>query len=50
MIDFLRGQKESIRKLCGGLELEVELYHRSAVEIDVSCFGLDGAGRLSDER
>lgn len=50
MLDFLRGQKESIPKLCGGLELDVELYHKAPMEIDVSCFGLDGAGHLSDER
>ncbi len=50
MMDFLRGQKESIRRLCGALELDLEIYHRSSVEIDVTCFGLDAAGRLSDER
>lgn len=50
MMDFLRGQKESIRKLCGGLELELEIYHRAPVVIDVSCFGLDASGRLSDEQ
>lgn len=49
-MDLLRGQKASIRQLCGGLELEVELYHKAPLEIDVSCFGLDDAGRLSDER
>lgn len=50
MLDFLRGQKESIRKLCGGLTLDLELYHKAPVVIDVSCFGLDAEGRLSDER
>lgn len=50
MQDFLRGQKESIQKLCGGLELDVELYHKGTLNIDVTCFGLDSAGRLSDER
>lgn len=50
MPDFLRGQKASIQSLCGGLELELELYHKAPMEIDVSCFGLDSAGRLSDER
>lgn len=50
MLDFLRGQKESIRKLCGGLECDLELYHQAPMEIDVGCFGLDTAGRLSDER
>lgn len=50
MLDLQRGQKESIRKLCGGLSLDVELYHKAPMEIDVTCFGLDGTGRLSDER
>lgn len=49
MLEFLRGQKESISKLCGGLELDLEIYHKAPLEIDVSCFGLDAAGRLSDE-
>ena len=49
MLDFLRGQKESIRRLCGGLELELEFYHKAPLEIDVGCFGLDDAGKLSDE-
>lgn len=50
MLDLRRGQKESVRRLCGGLTLDVELYHKAPMEIDVTCFGLDGAGRLSDER
>lgn len=50
MLDFLRGQKESISKLCGGLELELELYHKAPMEIDVCCFGLDDSGQLSDEQ
>ena len=35
----MRGQKESIRRLCGGLELELEFYHKAPLEIDVGCFG-----------
>ncbi len=50
MLDFTRGQKASVRQLCGGLELDLEVYHRAPVVIDVSCFGLDSAGRLSDEQ
>ena len=50
MLDLKRGQKESIRTLCGGLSLDVELYHKAPMEIDVTCFGLDGTGCLSDER
>ena len=50
MLDFLRGQKESVRRLCSGLELDLELYHKAPLEIDIECFGLDAAGRLSDER
>ncbi|MCI8422692.1 MAG: hypothetical protein HFF50_04025 [Lawsonibacter sp.] len=49
-MDLLRGQRESIRRLCGGLTLDLELFHRAPVDIDVSCFGLDAAGKLSDER
>lgn len=50
MLDFLRGQKESVRRLCSSLELDLELYHKAPLEIDIGCFGLDAAGRLSDER
>lgn len=50
MVDFLRGQKASIQSLCASLTLDLELYHKAPVEIDVTCFGLDLSGRLSDER
>lgn len=50
MLEFKRGQKESIEKLCGSLELDIEFFHKAPMEIDCTCFGLDEAGRLSDER
>ena len=50
MLDFLRGQKESVRRLCSGLELDLELYHKAPLEIDIGCYGMDAGGRLSDER
>lgn len=50
MVDFLRGQKGSIQSLCSSFCFDLELYHKAPIEIDVTCFGLDPAGRLSDER
>ena len=50
MLELQRGQKLSIPSVCRTWSLEVELRHQGPLVIDVSCFGLDGAGRLSDER
>ena len=50
MLEMKRGQKDSISKLCGGLSLTVELFHKSPMEIDCSCFGLDVAGKLADDQ
>lgn len=50
MLEFLRGQRESITKICGSCELDIEFYHKGSMEIDTTCFGLDAAGRLSDEQ
>ena len=50
MIEALRGQRESISGLCGGADCVLELYHKAPMELDVACFGLDSAGRLSDEQ
>ena len=50
MLDLQRGQKISIQTVCRTWTLEVELRHQGPLAVDVSCFGLDGAGRLSDER
>ena len=50
MIEALRGQRESISGLCGGADCVLELYHKVPMELDVACFGLDSAGRLSDEQ
>lgn len=50
MMELQRGQKISVQTVCRSWLLEVELRHQGPVTVDVSCFGLDGAGRLSDER
>lgn len=50
MIQLQRGQKISIQTVCRTWSLEVVLRHQGPLAVDVSCFGLDSAGRLSDER
>lgn len=50
MLELLRGQRQPVDKLCGSTEIELELYHKADFTIDCSCFGLDAAGKLSDER
>ena len=50
MMELQRGQKISVQTVCRSWTLEVELRHEGPLTVDVSCFGLDGAGRLSDER
>lgn len=50
MMELQRGQKISVQAVCRSWTLEVELRHEGPLTVDVSCFGLDGAGRLSDER
>ena len=50
MLELQRGQKISIQTVCRTWTLEVELRHQGPLAVDVSCFGQDSAGRLSDER
>lgn len=50
MMQLQRGQKISVQTICRTWSLEVVLQHQGPLVIDVSCFGLDGAARLSDER
>ena len=50
MMELQRGQKISVQTVCRSWTLEVELRHEGPLTVDVSCFGLDGAGHLSDER
>ena len=50
MMQLQRGQKISIQAVCRTWSLEVVLRHQGPLAVDVSCFGLDSAGRLSDER
>lgn len=50
-MEFQRGQKSQLEKLGVGSRFEVGLRVAgpSGADVDVSCFGLDGAGKLSDE-
>jgi len=52
MNELSRGQKGKIADLGAGdvVEIAVDLALRSGQSIDVSCFGLDEAGRLSDDQ
>jgi len=52
MNQLVRGQKGRIADLGGGdvVEIALNMVPRGAQVIDVSCFGLDGDGRLSDDR
>lgn len=49
MLNLIRGQRESVQKLCSSLEFDLEIYHKSNMEIDCVCFGLDQTSILSDE-
>jgi uncharacterized protein (TIGR00266 family) len=52
MTDLMRGQKVRLETLtlATSLEVGVELQFQNSRVVDVSCFGLDASGRLSDER
>ncbi|MBC7646796.1 MAG: TerD family protein [Pseudopedobacter sp.] len=51
MTPFMRGQKTKLADLTPSLSLTVTLNARgSAPEYDLSCFGLDAQGKLSDDR
>lgn len=52
MTDLMRGQRIRLETLTRAttLEVGVELQFQSSRVVDVSCFGLDASGRLSDER
>ncbi|MBC7860280.1 MAG: TerD family protein [Burkholderiaceae bacterium] len=51
MNNFTRGQKGKLAELGLGTAFPVTLeIAAGALEIDVSCFGLDASGRLSDDR
>ncbi|PTQ90761.1 VWA domain-containing protein [Agitococcus lubricus] len=49
-MDMIRGQKLKISDMCPTQQLDVYLQLQSALTIDISCFGLDSQGKLSDER
>ena len=51
MQTLTRGQKTKLAALGGPLQLQVELEvpPPAQTEVDLSCFGLDGAGKLSDD-
>lgn len=52
MIDFIRGQKKKVSELTPSSQLEVAIRIGSppGQTIDVSAFGLDAQGKLSDDR
>lgn len=52
MMEFVRGQKAKVSDLTPSTTLDVALdvVPRGAQVIDVSCFGLDADGKLSDDR
>jgi uncharacterized protein (TIGR00266 family) len=52
MTDLMRGQKVRLETLTQAtlLDVSVELQFQNNRVVDVSCFGLDASGRLSDER
>ncbi|CAI7980055.1 TerD family protein [Parafrankia sp. BMG5.11] len=47
---FSRGQKSQLSAITAGTDLYIGIQINAPGEWDVSCFGLDGAGRLSDDR
>ena len=50
-MDMIRGQKLKIADVTSGAsQFVVNLQLVSPLTIDVSCFGVDGQGKLSDER
>jgi len=49
MLEFKRGQREPLKKLCGGSGLEIEIYNNAPMGIEVYCFCLNPEGRLSEE-
>jgi tellurite resistance protein TerA len=52
MMEFVKGQKAKLSDLGAGskIEIGIDIAPGSGQSIDVSCFGLDEAGKLSDER
>ena len=51
-MELVQGQKLELTKLTEAKQIEVErsLEAPAQTEVDVSCFGLDGAKKLSDDR
>ncbi|MCK9932369.1 TerD family protein [Frankia sp. Mgl5] len=47
---FSRGQKSQLSAITAGTDLYIGIQINAPGEWDVSCFGLDGADRLSDDR
>ncbi|MCK9902784.1 TerD family protein [Frankia sp. Cpl3] len=47
---FSRGQKSPLSAITAGTDLYIGIQITAPGDWDVSCFGLDGAGRLSDDR
>lgn len=50
MVNFIRGQKCKLQELGCGSACSLEVSLAAGAEVDVACFGLDGADKLSDDR
>ncbi len=49
-MDISKGQRTPVSHLVSGQVIQVAVKSVGAVIVDFSCFGIDGAGKLSDER
>lgn len=50
-MDMIRGQKVKLADIvANGADFQLELSINTALSVDISCFGVDAAGKLSDER
>lgn len=50
MVNFIRGQKSKLQELGCGSACSLEVTIAAGAEVDLACFGLDGADKLSDDR
>lgn len=52
MVEFIRGQKAKLADLTSApvLEIGIQIASPAGSVVDISCFGLDGDGKLSDDR
>ncbi|PLR91602.1 VWA domain-containing protein [Bacillus sp. T33-2] len=50
MKSLIRGEKVKLSDYIPSSQLQVEVYVQSNLEMDITCFGLDGDKKLSDDR